>query len=145
MASKNLMYKVNGKPTAELINKFDEDDHIFYRFQNPHYKLTSHSKSWGMIYSSAREAMVNAEQDGLTREEAVLPGKSCMPTFKEILHWIDQFDDNDVLLIFNGSDTRVSGHDDEYVATYYNKVAVWSITDVAKYAYKNLWNENGAA
>jgi len=143
MASKNLMYKVDSKPTKELIEKFDEDEHIFYRFQEPHQKLTSRSESWGMIYDTKAEAIRNCTDNNLTEEEAVLPGKSCMDTFKGIVNgrWFDQFDNDYVLLIFKGHDTRANGHDDEYVATYYKKVAVWSMADVTEYANINLWAE----
>lgn len=131
MASKNLVYKVNGVPTQELIEKLDNNDNIFFRFQEPHQKLTSRSKSWGMIYSTEREAIA----DGCE----ILPGKSCMPTFAEILRWLDYYCKDYILLAFEGNDTGYTGHDGEYVATYYKKVAVWNFEDVKKYAEENLW------
>lgn len=132
MASKNIIYKVTGKPTPEQIEKFDNDEHIFYRFQNPHRKLTSRSKSWGMIYSSAKEA----ETDGYE----VLPGKSCTDTFNSLLNWLQYYDKDYVLLIFKGYDTRVTGDDGEYVAEYNNKIAVWDYNEAIEYAQNNIWN-----
>ena len=134
MSSKNIVYKVNGKPNFKNINKFDDDEEIFYRWQNPYNKNTSRSCSWGMIYESKREAIKAADGD---EEYAILPGKSCMPTFKEILNWMGCFGEKDVLLIFKGYDTRCTGHDGEYVATYCKKVAVWSYEDVLNFVNEN--------
>lgn len=80
------MYKVNGQPTAEKIQKYNEDKNIWFRFQNPEYEITGeYTQSWGMIYSSAEEAMQAAEDEEWDNpEEAVLPGKSCMPEFEQI-------------------------------------------------------------
>ncbi|MEG1482921.1 MAG: hypothetical protein RSA57_03885 [Cetobacterium sp.] len=133
MASKSLMYKVNGVPTLELVEKFNEDSNIFFRFQNPHQKLTSRSESWGMIYGSKQEAIKN--------DCEILPGKSCMDTLKGLDKWITYFDDDYVVLVFEGCDTGVTGHDGEYVATYYKKVAVWSMKDVVEFMQNNYWNE----
>lgn len=60
-----------------------------------------------------------------------------MPEFKQILNWIDRFSNDDVLLIFNGSDTGTTGHDGEYVAEFKNVVAVWSRQDVISYMKEN--------
>lgn len=132
------MFKVNGQPTQELIEKFNNDDNIFYRFQNPKFDLDENSESWGMIYGTREEAIENAENDGLTEDEAVLPGKSCMPTFEEILNWSPYFNNDDVLLVFEGRDTRVTGHDGEYVAYYWGEVATWSMEDVKAYLEKQI-------
>jgi len=131
------MYKVAGKPTEEMVEKFNEDNHIFFRFQNPNRELDQDSKSWGMIYSSEEEARENCEDDGLSEDEAVLPGKSCMDTLEGVWNWADQFDDSYVILVFEGTDTGVSGHDDEYVAEFIKPVAVWSIEDCYNYIYRN--------
>jgi hypothetical protein len=141
MASKNLQYKVNGAPTKEDIEKFDNDEHIFYRFQNPYIRLTSRSKSWGMIYDSEREARKAYKDDDLNPDDAILNGKSCMPTFEEIISYSQYYSNDDVLLVFNGTDTFETGHDGEYVATYEGKVAVWSMVDVNEYANK-LYEES---
>lgn len=131
MASKNLMYKVTGVPTEELIEKYSNDSNIFFRFQEPHQRLTSRSKSWGMIYETEREAIA----DGCE----ILPGKSCMDTLEGLWKWAQYFDDDYVVLVFEGKDTGATGHDGEYVATYYKKVAVWSMEDVTKYAMEREW------
>lgn len=141
MASKNLQYKVNGVPNKEYIEKFDNDEHIFYRFQNPYIRLTSRSKSWGMIYNSEREARKAYKDEDLYPDDAILNGKSCMPTFEEIINYSQFYSNDDVLLVFYGADTYQTGHDGEYVARYYNKVAVWSIADFKEYANK-LYEES---
>lgn len=93
------MYKVNGTPNREEIEKFDNDRHMFYRFQNPKYTIEGeYTQSWGMIFGSAEEARECAEEWGLEEGEAVLPGKSCMTTFEEILSFTEQFGKNDVLI-----------------------------------------------
>lgn len=125
MASKNLIYKVNGVPTKELVEKYNENNQIFFRFQEPHQKLTSRSKSWGMIYQTEREAIT----DGCE----ILPGKSCMDTLEGLKKWICEYNDDYVVLVFEGHDTGYTGHDGEYVATYYKKVAVWNMQDVVIY------------
>lgn len=128
------MYTVTGKPTEEMVEKYSKDNSIFFRFQNPAWELTKNSKSWGMTYGSEEEARECAEEFGLTEEEAVLPGKSCMDTLEGVWNWVDQFDwDNDVVLVFEGTDTGVSGHDDEWVAEFIRPVAVWKIEDVYNY------------
>jgi len=125
-------YKVVGKPNKEEIEKFDSDNGVFYRFQNPNRELTSESKSWGMIYESEEEA----EEDGYE----ALPGKSCCSTFEEVLSYTSSFDEDYVLLVFDGVDTGVDGDDGEYVAEYVRPVAVWDFEDVREYANKNnLW------
>jgi hypothetical protein len=136
MASKNLQYKVNGVPNKEDIENFDKDSSIFYRFQNPYNRLTSRSQSWGMIFGSKAEALRDCEEWGMTKEEAILNGKSCMLTFDEILNFSSEFSYDDVLLIFEGSETNETGHDGELVATYYKKIAVWNKIDVSNYANK---------
>lgn len=88
-----------------------------------------------MIFSSAEEARECAEEWGMDEDEAVLPGKSCGFTLKEVMRWADQFGYDDVLLIFEGVDTGVSGHDGECVAEYIAPVAVFSMQDVVEYYY----------
>lgn len=130
------MFKVNGTPTQDLINKFDNDSNIFYRFQNPEYEIVGeYMESWGMIFSSKEEALEEAEDYGYTEENAVLPGKSCMPQFDQIIEWINYYSKDDVLLVFEGADTYETGHDDEYVAEYEQEIAVWSVKDVKDYLY----------
>ena len=138
------VFEVTGRPNAEEIIKYTEMENIFFRFQNPCYAIEGeYTQSWGMIYSTAEEAIENCEDDGLTEDEAVLSGKSCMPTFHEIIHWGSQFNDDDVLLIFKGYDTYETGHDGEYVADYDETVAVWSVKDVFDFYNNNMCDENG--
>lgn len=127
-------YKVNGAPTKEKVEKYNDDEHIFFRFQNPEFEIDEeHSESWGMIFSTREEALEGAEEWGMTEEEAILPGKSCMPTLEGIWNWSSEFGKDDVVLVFEGADTRATGHDGEYVADFYEAVEVWSYEDVMKY------------
>jgi len=125
MASKNLMYKVSGKPNKEIVEKLNENEHIFFRFQEPHQKLTSRSESWGMIYGSKREALAEGYE--------ILPGKSCTDKLEDLSQWAVYYDNNYVVVAFEGHDTGVVGDDGECVATYYKKIAVWNYEDVANY------------
>lgn len=132
------MFKVDGKLTKEMVEKFDNDSNIFYRFQNPDYEIEGeYTESWGMIFSSAEEARECAEEWGLEEDEAVLPGKSCMDTFKGIMQFACQFSDNDVLLVFRGTDTYATGHDGEFVAEYEEPVAVFSMEDAVAFDNEN--------
>lgn len=133
MASKNIIYKVDNKPTKELIEKLNDDRDVFFRFQNPYQKLTKRSKSWGMIYQSEREARSDYKSMDLDPDDAILNGKSCMDTLEGLYDWIDQFDKDYVVLAFYGSDTGETGHDEEYVCTYCGKVAVFNFKDVVEY------------
>lgn len=134
------MFKVNSNLTREMVEKFDQDRGIFYRFQNPNYEIEGeYTQSWGMIFSSAEDARECAEEWGMDEDEAVLPGKSCMTTFQDIMSWSSQYDqENDVLLVFEGIDTSVSGHDGEYVAEYIAPIAVFSIKDAVEYYNSNF-------
>lgn len=138
------MFKVNGKPSLEKIEKFDNDDNVFYRFQNPTYAIEGdYTNSWGMIYGTKEEAieawMEDMECDyDEAEEEAILPGKSCMTTFESIVSFSDRFSQSDVLLIFHGYDTRANGHDDEYVADYDYEIEVWSMEDVIDFYNANI-------
>ncbi|MCD3245253.1 hypothetical protein G8S21_04725 [Clostridium botulinum C] len=136
MASKNIQYKITGVPTIEEVRKFNEDPYVFFRFQNPYERLTKRSCSWGMMFQSKAEAIRDCEEWGMTPDEAVLNGKSCMDTLEGLHKWICEFDNDYVLLVFEGNDTGTTGHDGEYVATYHKKVAVWSYTDALNMIYK---------
>lgn len=138
------MFKVNTTPNMELIEKWDNDSGVFYRFQNPEYEIKGeYTQSWGMIFSSAEEARECAEEWGMDEDEAVLPGKSCWDTLKNLMagDLVCQFSDTDVVLVFKGVDTGAEGHDGEYVAEYIAPIAVLSIQDVLEYCKKELWQE----
>ena len=56
------------------------------------------------------------------------------------MSYTSSFDEDYVLLVFDGVDTGVDGDDGEYVAEYVRPVAVWDFEDVREYANKeNLW------
>lgn len=136
-----MVFEVNSKLTKELIEKYDDDRGIFYRFQNPAYAIEGeYTQSWGMIFSSPEEAIADAEWEGWENpEDAVLPGKSCWDTFQHLMRTdtIFQFSDSDVLLVFEGCDTGAEGHDGEYVAEYIAPVAVFSMQDVIEFYNTN--------
>lgn len=123
MKSKTIIHKITETPTIEKIRQYREAG-CFFRFQDAHIKLTENSKSWGMIYHTQAEA----KREGST----ILNGKSCTDSVLGLLQYVNQFGDDDVILVFNGHDTRELGHDNEIVATYYNTVAVWSMEDYLK-------------
>lgn len=133
-----MVFKKIDRISQELIENLDGKEDIFYRFHNPNRRLSSRSESWGMIFSSKAEALRDARESGLDEEDAILPGKSCMPTFKEIFDFVDQFDKDYILIAFQGRDTRITGHDGEYVATYQKKVACFSFEDVLDLANKTF-------
>jgi hypothetical protein len=138
------MFEVNAVLNKDLIEKLDNDEHIFWRFQNPDWTISGdHEESWGMIYGSRDEAIETYMDDmecdyDEAEENAILPGKSCMPTFEEIMHFTSSFDNDFVLLAFYGKDTRYTGHDDEYVAVFYEPVSIFTFEDSIAYAKKNL-------
>lgn len=141
------MFNVNGKPSKEKIEKYDDDRFVFYRFQKKEYEIEGeYTESWGMVFGSKQEAIDSTDDWDMEPDEMVLPGKSCMTTFKEILNWISEYSyGNDyVLLVFNGSDTYATGHDGEYVAEYYDEIEAWDINDVSNYANEHIWNEEVA-
>lgn len=143
--AKKIYYEPNAKLTEKLIEKLDNDPNIFWRFQGADWEISGeHEESWGMIYSSREEAiqdwMDNMECSYEEAEaEAILPGKSCMPTFKETISFYSRFDSDFVLMAFEGSDTGATGHDGEYVATFYEPVAIFSYDDAIKYAETHIW------
>lgn len=123
------VYKVNGVPTPNKLAQYDEDDNIFYRFQNPEHETGD--KSWGMIYKTKEEAI----EDGST----VLNGKSCCCTANELLDYAPFYGDDYVVLVVNGWYIE-DGHDDEPVVDIDEIVEVWSLPDLVK-AYEKYTEE----
>lgn len=132
------IYNVDKKqPTMEDIYRLSEEEGVFFRFHDPERRMSSRSKSWGMIYTSEAEARREYKDMGLDSDDAILNGKSCMPTMAELMHWWSEFDSSYVIVAFEGVDTRETGHDGEYVATYTKKRAVWNIDYVCKMLQNN--------
>ncbi len=126
-----MVYRKINKCIPRLLEELSKKDNIFFRFHDPNRRMSSRSKSWGMIYTSEREAIT----DGST----VLEGKSCMPTAEQLMEWKDCFDDDYVVIAFYGCDTRETGHDGEYVATYIKKAAVFNYKDFCNcFTYKEI-------
>lgn len=119
-------YKVDSKPTMELIEELNNRKDIYFRFHDPSIRMTYKSKSWGMIYSSAREA----EADG----SEVLEGKSCESTIEDLMAHVDQYDKDFVVIAFVG-DYNGIGTDGECVAKYRGKVAVFEFEDFTDFYY----------
>lgn len=116
-------YKVKTVPTEELLKEY-EDAGYYFRFQDKNYKLTSRSKSFGMIYSNAKEALA----DGST----VLNGKSCVSNPKDLIRWCCEFDNKfHVVIVFKGT-WKEHGHDGEDVVRYEGLVDVFEYNSFIK-------------
>lgn len=116
------VYEVNNKPTVEKIEKYDHDSNIYYRFQMKDWEMGT--ESWGMIYDSAEEAMEAYEEEGLDPEDAVLNGKSCCSTAKDLFNFIDSFDEDFRVLVMEG-DWVEEGHDGEDVIGVTKVLEIW--------------------
>lgn len=132
---KNL-WVANTKATAEMIEEFDENPNVFYRFQRKDLEMGT--ESWGMIYDNREEAIEDWMEDyecdrEEAEEEAILPGKSCMDTLEGIMNYVCEFDSNYVLVAFYGTDTGVTGHDDEFVADVDEVAAVFDFDEICKF------------
>lgn len=125
-------YKVDSKPTMELIEKLNNRKDVYFRFHDPSIRMTYKSKSWGMIYSSAREA----EADG----SEVLDGKSCMDTIEGVMSYVDAYDKDYVVMAFVG-DYNGTGSDGECVCKYRGKVAVFDFEEFTDF-YENVYKKN---
>lgn len=120
------IYEINSKPIIEKINEYDEDRCVFYRYQMKDWEMGT--QSWGMIYSSAEEAIECCEDDGLTPDEAVLDGKSCCSTAKEIWRFSDRFDKDFRVLVLTGNYVG-EGHDGEDVVDVDEILEVWDYNE----------------
>lgn len=123
------IYEVNNKPTIEKIEKYDEDRYTFYRFQNKDWEMGT--KSWGMIYGSAEEAIENCENDGLTTEEAVLDGKSCCSTANQLWNFTQYFDKDFRVVVLTGNCVG-EGHDGEDVVDVDEILEIWDYNEFIK-------------
>lgn len=120
------IYEVNNKPTLEKIEKYNEDRYIFYRYQMKDWEMGT--QSWGMIYSSAEEAIECCEDDGLTPDEAVLDGKSCCRTADELFGYSGNFDKDFRVLVVSGRSVG-EGHDGEDVVDIDEIIEIWDYTE----------------
>lgn len=132
-------YEVTNKLSKELVEKLDNDRGIFYRFQIADWAIEGeYAESWETIFASREEALEYYEdEEYMDEEEIVLPGKSCMTTFEEIMQFDHIMNDDCVLMAFAGVDTGVSGHDDEYVAEFCYVEEIFSIEDVVNFYKEN--------
>ena len=122
------IYEVNNKPTIEKIEKYDSMNNVYYRFQMKDWEMGT--QSWGMIYSSAEEAIENCEDDGLTEDEAVLNGKSCCSTAKGLMNFICSFDKDFRVLVLDGNYVG-EGHDGEDVVNVNEILEIWDFDEFA--------------
>ena len=120
------IYEVNSTPTIEKIEKYDDDIHMFYRFQNKDWEMGE--ESWGMIFSTREEAIESAEEWGMTEEEAVLPGKSACNTAKELASFSGCFGNEYRVIVINGDQVGY-GHDDEAVVDSIDIIEIWDYDD----------------
>lgn len=82
------------------------------------------TQSWGMIYSTAEEAIESCEDDGLSEDEAVLDGKSCCSTAKELLSFSSYFNKDFRVLVVSGRSVG-TGHDGEDVVDIDEILEIW--------------------
>lgn len=120
------IYEVNNKPTAEKIERYNEESNVYFRFQEKDWEMGT--QSWGMIYSSAEEAIECCEDDGLTPETAVLNGKSCCDTAQELMNFTQCFDRDFRVLVLTGSYVE-EGHDGESVVDVDEILEIWDYDD----------------
>ncbi|MFT8352957.1 hypothetical protein [Clostridium saccharoperbutylacetonicum] len=120
------IYEVNNNPTIEKIVKYDEDRQIFYRFQMKDWEMGT--QSWGMIYSSAEEAIECCEDNGLTPETAVLDGKCACDTANELAGFSMSFDKDFRVLVLSG-DCVDEGHDGESVVDVAEILEIWDFDE----------------
>lgn len=123
------LYEVNNKPTLEKIEKYNEDRFIFFRYQMKDWEMGE--QSWGMIYSTAEEAIENCEDDGLTEDEAVLDGKSACNTAQELFSFSRMFDKDFRVLVLNGKSVG-TGHDGEEVVEVDEILEIWDYEEFDK-------------
>ena len=116
------IYEVNNKPTLGKIEKYNEDRYIFFRYQMKDWEMGY--QSWGMIYSTAEEAIENCEDDGLTEDEAVLDGKSACNTAQELFGFSGMFDKDFRVLVVSGKSIG-PGHDGEEVVDVDEILEIW--------------------
>ena len=120
MAKKSypILYPVNNTPTPEKIESYNYDSNIFFRFQDPILEIGA--QSWGMIYSSAEEAI----EDGST----VLEGKSAFRTAKELYYYNGTIDPEAVILIIKGWSAG-EGHDGEDLIDIEEILEIWNMQE----------------
>lgn len=123
------IYEVNNKPTLEKIERYNEDRYTFFRYQMKDWEIGT--QSWGMIYSSAEEAIECCEDDGLTPDEAVLDGKSCCSTAQELFGFTSCFDKDFRVLVVSGSSVG-TGHDGEDVVDIDDILEIWDYNEFDK-------------
>ena len=103
---KNLLLrgqKLINNIDVEILNKFS-DDSCYFRFQCIDWEVGT--QSFGMIYSSAEEAI----EDGST----VLDGKSCVDDWRKLYQFMEWFNNDFPVMVFKGEHTGY-GHDGEDV------------------------------
>lgn len=129
------IYEVNGKPSKEKIEKYNEDRYTFFRFQNKDWKMGN--KSWGMIYSSEEEARECYEDDGFECEDdAILDGKSACGNAEDLMNFCNCFDSNYRVLVINGSCVG-EGHDGEDVVDVDDVLEVWDSDEFIDFMNEN--------
>lgn len=115
------LYKVNNKPNEEKINKYDDEECVFYRFQCKDWEIGT--QSWGMIYETAEEAV----KDG----ETVLNGKSACSTAYKLWDFAQCFDNDFRVLVVTGEYVE-EGHDGEDVIDIEDILEIWDFDEFIK-------------
>lgn len=127
------IYTVNNQPTIQKIKEYNEQDNVYFRFQNSEWEMGE--KSWGMIFDSEEDAIENCEEWGMTPEEAILDGKSACYTSTQALNFASNFDKEFVVLVLKGSYVQ-DGHDEEPVIDVKEILEVWDYNEFCKVAFE---------
>jgi len=126
-----MVYKKLDLCSPEVLEKLSHSDGVFFRFHDPNRRMSTRTKSWGMYFESAHEAVKNGG--------TILDGKSCENSPEELMRWATSFDNSYIVIAFYGHDTRKAGHDGETVATYYKKLKAFSYGDFCKCFKEDGW------
>lgn len=121
------IYNVNNKPSEDKIEKYNEDNYTYFRFQCKDWEIGT--KSWGMIFATEEEAIEESESWGI--EKPILNGKSCCSTAEDLYSIAEQFDKDFRVLVLNGNYVE-EGHDGEDVVDVKEIIEIWDYDDFFK-------------
>jgi len=113
-----MQYPTLTNPTAEKIESYNCNKNTFYRIQNTSHEIGT--QSWGMIYSTAEEAI----EDG----EEILDGKSAFTKARSLYNYTGTFDDDCQVIIIKGWNIG-TGPDDEDLIDVEEVLETWSMDD----------------
>ena len=113
-----MNYPTLSKPTFDKIESYNRNKNTFYRIQDTTHEIGT--QSWGMIYSTAEEAI----EDG----EEVLEGKSAFTKARSLYNYTGTFDDECQVIVIKGYSIG-TGPDDEDLVDVEEILETWSQED----------------